>query len=195
MTVNSYVTVKYMKLLALDLEMNQPSGKIIQIGACVGDLEAGTILATFSVFVNPYEQLAERITDLTGITQKQVDHGVSLLDAYLLLKQFHAQHGCFMNPVEWNGGDSILLKKQLKDEYPDFENFYDWCFGRRYLDAKTLYQSYRVINGKPAAGGLARAMTKFGLAFKGAKHDARDDAVNTFRIFHKLVQYFKEETV
>lgn len=175
--------------------MNQPSGKIIQIGACVGDSDTGTIFETFSVFVNPEELLDQRIIDLTGITQNEVNAGVSLMDAYLMLKNFQEVHECSMNPVEWNGGDSQLLLKQLRDGYHLFEHFHDWCFGRRFLDAKTLYQAYRMANAKPVAGGLARAMTKFGLKFEGRRHDARDDAKNTFRIYCKLIEYFKEEQI
>jgi hypothetical protein len=37
-----------MKLLALDLEMNQPSGKIIQIGACVFRKKDKAIIADSS---------------------------------------------------------------------------------------------------------------------------------------------------
>lgn len=181
-----------MNVIAIDCEMAQPSNKIIQIGACAADLDTGTVLDTFMVFVNPEEKLSEYIKDLTRITQEQVDKGVSLYDAYLMLKEFHEKHKCFMNPIEWNGGDSQLIKVQLEKENHKVFEFQRWCFGRRFLDAKTLYQSYRMANGRPPAGGLARAMTKFNIAFKGAKHDAKDDAVNTFRVYFELIKLFRK---
>lgn len=65
--------------------------------------------------------------------------------------------------------------------------------GRRELDAKTLYQVYRCANYKQLSGGLAKALTKFGMSFEGKKHRAADDAYNTFRIYCKLSEYFKDD--
>lgn len=174
-----------MKLLSLDLEMNQPSGKIIQIGAVVGDSETGAILDSFSVFINPNEELSEYIIGLTGITQKQVDQGDSLMDGYLKLKEFAKKHDCFCNPVTWGGGDSQELKNQLGP----VEN---WLFGRRWIDTKTLYQSYRIANGKKVQAGLAKALLNMGLKFQGRKHDALDDAKNTWIIYKALINKLKE---
>lgn len=46
-----------MILTAVDLELNQPSGKIIQIGACKGNIETGEVISSFSCFVDPQEPL------------------------------------------------------------------------------------------------------------------------------------------
>ena len=53
---------------SLDLELNQPSGKIIQIGAAVGHLMTGEIIEKFSCFIKIDEALDERIIKLTGAT-------------------------------------------------------------------------------------------------------------------------------
>jgi len=63
---------------SLDLEMAQPSKKIIQIGAVVGNIVTGEILEKLSIIVNPKEQLTEFIINLTGITQEDVNNGVTL---------------------------------------------------------------------------------------------------------------------
>ena len=81
-----------MKLTCLDLELNQPSGKIVQIGAVIGDTQTGAIIDRIRIYVNPGEPIAEFITELCGITQQQIDaEGVSLEEAYLQLKKFHKQ--------------------------------------------------------------------------------------------------------
>ena len=171
-----------MILTALDLEMNQPSGKIIQIGAVMGDLHTGKILDRVNCLINSGEQLNPFITDLTGITDKMIyEEGIDIVDAYELLNSSHKKHNAFMNPITWGGGDSIELKEQLPKEI-------DWCFGRRWIDCKTLYISIRLANGQKLQGGLAKAMTKFGLNFEGRKHNALDDAYNTFRFYRRLVQ-------
>ena len=193
-----YVPKKITRFLALDLELNQPSNKIIQIGACVGDIETREILDTFSVFVNPNEELGycnggendgKTITDLTGITQSDVDNGVNLREAYLQLLDFSKDYNCFINPVTWGGGDSEEIRRQLYED-PNNSDI-PWAFGRRWIDAKTLFVSWRFANGEPIKGGLARSMLKLGLQFQGRKHDAEDDAINTLLVYFKLLDLLK----
>jgi sporulation inhibitor KapD len=181
---------------SLDLEMNQPTGKIIQIGAVVGNLKTGEIIDKLSIIVNPHETLGVcedskvHITDLTGITQEQVDKGLELIDAFDVLRTFHEKYGSFINPVTWGGGDAEEIRNQLKSMYT-IERIGRWPFGRRWIDAKTYYVGYRAIMGKQLAGGLAKAMTKVGLKFEGRKHNALDDAFNTFKMFRRLLKLFK----
>lgn len=177
---------------SLDLEMNQPSGKIISIGAVVGNITTGQIFDKLHVFINPHEHINPFITNLTKITQEDVDSGLTLEEAYHKLKKMHENYGAFLNAICWGGGDSQELIKQLKQENPHFEG---WCFGRRWIDVKTLFISYRLANLHQIQGGLARSMTKFGLSFQGQKHNARDDAENTFRFYCKLLQYLKQPKV
>jgi inhibitor of KinA sporulation pathway (predicted exonuclease) len=177
---------------SIDLEMNQPSKKIIEIGACVFKLSTGEILDKFTVFVNPKEQLSEFITKLTSIQQNDVDNGVSISEAYQLFRSFHDKHSSFCNLVQWGHGDSQLLYKQIKDENPDFNN---WGHGRRDIDVKTIYVASRLAFGKNLSGGLAKAMTKFGIKFEGKKHRAVDDSVNTARIMIELLKRIREKQI
>lgn len=174
----------------IDLEMAQPSRKIIQIGACVGDIETGEILDRLSVFVNPNETLSAFIINLTKIKQEDVDSGVSLLEAYNRLKEMHLKHGSFTNSVCWGGGDAQDLRNQLILENPSFN---DWCFGRRWIDVKTIYIACRLANDKPITGGLSKAMSKFKLQFQGQAHNAMWDSVNTFYIYTTLLKQFKTD--
>lgn len=173
-----------MKLTVLDLEHNQPSGKICQIGMVVGDTQTGEITHRLKIYVNPGEPIAHFITELCGITQEQINQqGVSLSEAYLQVKDFHRQYSEFMNPVTWGGGDSETLRVQL-----GFGDTDDWCFGRRWIDAKTLAVSRMIARDNTVlSGGLSSAMKRFGLKFTGRKHDAQDDAENTFKIYHHML--------
>lgn len=174
---------------SIDLEMNQPSKKIIQIGACVGNITTGKILDKLSIFVNPNESLNPEIIKLTGITQDDVDGGTTLLNAYEALKRFHKEHNSFINPITWGGGDSNELRDQLLSENPDVN--LEWCFGRRWIDTKTLFVSHRFANRQPIQGGLAKSMLKVGLRFQGRKHNATDDSVNTFHMYSKMLELIK----
>lgn len=170
--------------------MAQPSGKIISVGAVVGNIKTGEILENFHEFVNPKEKLTPFITELTKIKQSDVDSAGTLMDAYLGLKAVHKNHNSFINPITWGGGDSQEVGKQLRSEYGAIENF-EWCFGRRWIDVKTLFVSWRFANGQAIQGGLARSMTKVGLKFEGQKHNARDDAFNTFRMYRKMLGLYE----
>jgi inhibitor of KinA sporulation pathway (predicted exonuclease) len=179
---------------SLDLEMNQPSRKIIQIGACAGNIRTGEILEKLSIFVNPQEQLAPFIIELTGIKQEDVDTGLTIYEGYKKLAEFHKKHKSFVNPITWGGGDSQEIYEQLKKECGHVWGLDDhWCFGRRWIDTKTLFVSWRFANGKPIQGGLAKSMLKVGLKFEGRKHNATDDAVNTFRTYTKMLDLLKSK--
>jgi len=173
---------------ALDLEMNQPSKKIIQIGACVGNISTGQIFEKLSVFVNPQERISSYITNLTKITQEDVDCGFTLEEAYRKLQKMHENYGSFVNAITWGGGDSQELLDQLKEENTNFEG---WCFGRRWIDTKTLFVSWRIANGQQIQGGLKNACHKIGVTFQGPAHRADMDALNTFFAFKKMLEIIK----
>jgi len=175
---------------SIDLEMNQPSGKIIQIGIAIGSYLNDDPIESISIIVNPNEILDPYIIGLTGITQEQVDKGVSLISAYNEMLAYLRDKNLFINPVTWGGGDSIQLKEELMKTYPELD-MVDWPFGRRWIDAKTEYVGFRVANGLQPTGGLSKAMTKVGLNFKGRKHNAKDDAINTLRMWRKLISMKK----
>lgn len=175
--------------LALDLELNQPSNTIIQVGLAVGNIFTGELLFKDAMHVNSKETLDPYIIGLTGITQVDVDGGVSLQAAYEHMVAVANQYDVFINPLTWGGGDSETLRQQLN------MNDQRWRFGRRWIDAKTVYIAWRTAQAKEVQGGLANAMTKLGLAFKGRKHNAGDDAANTFRIYHRLLQEFSVHSV
>lgn len=175
---------------SIDLEMNKPSGKIIQIGIAIGTYLNDDPIESLSIIVNPNEILDPYIIGLTGITQEQVDNGVSLNSAYNEMLAYLRDKNLFINPVTWGGGDSIQLKEELMETYPELD-MADWPFGRRWIDAKTEYVGFRIANGLQPTGGLSKAMTKVGLQFKGRKHNAKDDAINTLRMWRKLISMKK----
>lgn len=170
--------------LVLDLEMNQPSKTIIQVGIAVGNVFTGELLLHEAMNIHCAEILNPDIIALTGISQTDVTKGIQLQTAYERMIAVASQYDVFINPITWGGGDSETLRQQLN------MNDQRWLFGRRWIDAKTVYIAWRTAQLQEVQGGLAKAMTKLGLAFKGRKHNAGDDAANTFRIYHRLLQEF-----
>jgi len=181
--------MKDINLISLDLEMNQPSGSIIQVGCVVGNLASGAILEEYSAYINTGEVIDPFITNLTGIKQADVDNGISLFTAYEQLKELHIKHDCRNRGcvLTWGIGDMRCLREAL---HLDEEAFY---FGRRFIDVKTVFISYQWANDLKHQAGLAKALTKVGLCFDGKKHDGKADAKNTFIIFRELLRRFKSE--
>ena len=177
--------MKDLNIMSLDLEMNQPSESIIQIGCVVGNLASGEILEEYSQHIKIDETIAPFIIKLTGITQENVNNGITLEEAYTQLQALHTKYECFRNAICWGGGDSSELRKQLKLDDDIF------LFGRRWIDVKTVYISYRWASNLSHQAGLAKALLKIGMTFEGKKHNACDDARNTFYIYRELLEHFK----
>nr|BFD64817.1 hypothetical protein BdHM001_34980 [Bdellovibrio sp. HM001] len=175
-----------MKFISIDLEMNQPSGKVIEIGAVIMDTKTMSIVDTFQVYVNPGEPISQEITDLTGITDCKVRNGVSALEGYNLLMDFHKRSNAFVNPVVWGSGesnDSLILYKQAQ---PGSQN----GFGYRVMDCKTVYQALAASRNLRLCCGLQTAAKKIGIGWDethGPPHRALADAYNTARVWIELV--------
>ena len=173
------------KFLALDLELNQPSGKIIQVGVAIGD--KNTRFEDYVVrkwFIDPQEPISEFINDLTSITDADIraesySHDFVARELSALIKE----HKCFVSPVQWGGGDSVELLAEFCKNHVDFPHF-----GRRWIDVKTWYTYLMLTRGKQPSGGLSSAMGYFKLHFKGPAHRADVDAANTLALFFKLLE-------
>lgn len=169
-------------IISLDMEFEQPSQEIIQVGVVVGNLNSGEILEEYCEHVNVKTQVSEYIQKLTGIKQSDIDDGKLLTQIYSDLIKLHENYNCFRNPLTWGGGDSEHLRHSLT---LDDEMF---LFGRRWIDVKTLFISFMFSQGESHRSGLSKSMGRLGLQFKGKKHNACDDAKNTFFIYRELLQ-------
>ena len=172
------------KFLALDLELNQPSGKIIQVGIAIGD--KNTRFEDYVVrkwYIDPQEPINEFINDLTGITDSDIRaNAYSHEHVARELSELIREHKVFVNPVTWGGGDRVELLAEFCKNHADFPHF-----GRRWIDVKTWYTYLMLTRGKAASGGLASAMGYFKMHFKGQAHRADVDAANTLALFFKLL--------
>lgn len=170
--------------LALDLELNQPSQRIIQVGVALGRrLQSEEEYIVKQWLISPEEPLAPAITELTGITEQDLQERAvpweQMAQELLALIQ---EHKPFVNPVTWGGGDSVELLQALAEQQIAFP-----AFGRRWIDCKTYHVFSALSQGKNPSGGLRSVMGRYGLTFRGVPHRADVDALNTLRLFFKLL--------
>ncbi len=185
-----------MNLLALDLEMNQPSTRIIEVGAVVfksNNKGRLCVVEELQVFVEPLEPVSIDITLLTGICNRDVNGAGTVWEAYELLRNLHKKHKCFKNCLVWGSGafnDSSHIWQEVLAhiDTPKFLLEEGNTFGHRVLDVKTLYQSRQIISGKTVKGGLSVACEELGIGFIGSPHRAKDDAINTARVFLEIMK-------
>lgn len=186
-----------MNIMSIDAEYNQPSKKTIQIGVAIFEVSSGNLIESSRMYVNPLEPISDEISALTGITDKDVENGLSIVEAYDEIKKIHKKHKCFRNPLVWGSGanndsqhiynEYLEYKKIPQDKtFLQEENF----MGFRVLDVKTIYQSVQIFKNSKHGGGLKESMSKLGLEFEGTSHDALNDAINTFKFWHHLMKEY-----
>jgi len=164
--VNTYISI--------DLEMsglNEKEDKIIEIGAI--KVVNGKILDTFSTLVNPECKLSDKIIEITGITQEEVDKAPVLTEILNNLYSFL--------------GDMCLLGHSVHSDYKFLKrNFVNngMKFDRKGLD--TLRMA-RVALPELESKRLPDLCRYFNIETKS--HRALEDAKAT----HELYQIFIEK--
>ncbi|NXJ60795.1 ERI2 exoribonuclease, partial [Rostratula benghalensis] len=174
--------------------------EIVEFPAVLLNTSTGEIESEFHTYVQPQEHpiLSEFCTELTGITQNQVDEGVPL---NICLSQFlkwiqkiqkekkvifssdipshstsEAKPCTFVTWTDWDLGVCLhyeCKRKQLRK--PDILN--SW------IDLKATYRAF--YNRKPK--GLSGALQDLGIAFAGREHSGLDDSRNTARLAWRLI--------
>ncbi len=171
-----------MRIIIVDLELNQPSKKIIQIGATCIDVRNGSLCGNFNTFVNPEEELSPFIMDLCGISQKDVDSGDKLPNALMDFWDWTEKSGC-RNLAAWGSDVYWMTTSSAAHEvkYPH---------KLKSLNIKEMSTVMRTaLPATKSRGGLKSTMEAFGLIFEGKQHDALNDAVQAGR----LLFFWKEE--
>jgi inhibitor of KinA sporulation pathway (predicted exonuclease) len=164
----------------LDLEAtcdeNVPSFEMetIEIGAAWIAAD-GVVLDHFQSFVRPIvnPRLALFCTQLTGITQADVDAAPLFPAAADALREFAGRHG----GVSW-GSWGAYDRQQIAREC-ERHRVADPLAGLVHRNLKREFAKVRRIKEV----GMARALQMVGLSLDGSHHRALDDALNVARLF------------
>lgn len=179
------MTTKDIQYVALDLEFNQPSRKIIQVGVAIGSpMQSQEEWVCKQWLLDPGEPVAEHIVELTGISDEEIaQKAVAWPQMADELSTLLRQTKAFVNPITWGGGDHEALIEAIKAQGIAWPHF-----GRRWLDVKTMHAFLAMARGKNTSGGLRSVMGQYKLAFEGRQHRADHDAFNTLRLFFAMLE-------
>ncbi|MFB7213536.1 exonuclease domain-containing protein [Streptomyces sp. NPDC056255] len=142
--------------------------EIIEIGLTVVDLRAAERLARHRILVRPARSTVSAFcTELTGLTQAEVNTGVPFAEACRLLA---SEHRSGTRPwASWGDYDRNQFTRQCRatgTRYP---------FGHRHTNAKLPFTAAHGLRKRP---GMAQALEVAGLPLEGRHHSGADDAWN-----------------
>lgn len=179
-----------MDYIAVDMEWNQPfdkkhtkcragvrlTGEVIQIGA-VRLSPDGEITDEFEVKIAPriYTVIHYMVKRVTGITQKELNRGVSLGDA---VNEFRKWCGTDCVIFTWGPNDIPMLRDNLRF----FSLDSSWL--PRSYNAQCIFNQQTENKGRQYS--IDFAVDYFGIEAVRDRHDALNDAYYTAKILSKL---------
>ncbi|MTH55529.1 3'-5' exonuclease KapD [Bacillus mangrovi] len=173
-------------LLFIDFEFSMPEtgykgfyAEIIEAGLVF--CKNGKIEKEFSSFVTPVKgkRLTERCKSFLGITQEQVDQGISFAELTGLLAQLDRPK----KVVTWGNMDMRVLRMNCEKNGCPFPFEKD--------ELIDLSMEYKKFFGDRNQTGLWKAVEEYGKKGTGQHHRALDDAMTTMKIY-KLVEKDKK---
>ena len=178
--------------ITLDLEWNQAyaqkalavqrqlssrlRGEVIQIGAVKLDKNMQPC-GSYQVIVKPkyFKKLHRHVSELTGITQDQMDLGTSLTEAAVSFRKWCGNDFVFLT---WGPDDIPMLKENFNVHGIDFT----WL--DRTYDLQVIFN--RQTDGSNRQRSLEYAMEYFEIPQRLPAHDALNDAYFTALVAAKL---------
>ncbi|WP_416981863.1 exonuclease domain-containing protein [Streptomyces sp. T028] len=156
--------------------------EIIEIGLTVVDLRARRRLARHGIMVRPTRSgVSPFCTELTGLTQADVDRGVTFAQACRLLVD---EYGAAERPwASWGDYDRRQFARQSKADrvaYP-----FGHPVERGHTNAKAVFTTAHGLRRKP---GMSQALRIAGLPLEGRHHRGEDDAWNIAALVLDLVE-------
>ena len=173
------------KIVVVDVEATCWRGKppegeqseIIEIGICLLDVANGEITANKGILVRPSRSTVSAFcTELTTLTQEQVDTGISFTEACNMLREKYLSKDRVW--ASYGDYDRRMFRKQC-----EMEGF-PYPFGTRHINVKTLCA---LRNKWIKETGMARAMERLKLPLIGTHHRGVDDAFNIAKILQTLL--------
>ncbi|XP_045902229.1 ERI1 exoribonuclease 2 [Micropterus dolomieu] len=184
-------------------EKNHYSQEIIEFPAVLLNTSTGEIESEFHTYVQPQERpiLSEFCTELTGITQMQVEAGIPL---QICLSRFSRwlQNLQLDMGVVFSNRQQISSESSASQKLCTFLTWSDWDLGvclqyeckrkqlhkpdvlNSWIDLRSTYRLF--YDRKPK--GLNGALQDLGIQFSGREHSGLDDARNTAQLAARMMR-------
>jgi len=174
------------QILVVDVEAtcwegDPPLGQIneiIEVGLCVLDVAKLTRVERRDILVRPVRStVSPYCTQLTTLTQADVDGGVPLAEVCRMLTQE------YQAPARLWASYGDYDRRQFESNCRDLGIAYP--FGPSHLNVKTLLAA---ALGSKREAGMSEALRSIGLPLEGTHHRAGDDAWNIAAILSELLR-------
>ncbi|XP_038142779.1 ERI1 exoribonuclease 2 isoform X1 [Cyprinodon tularosa] len=184
-------------------EKNNHGQEIIEFPAVLLNTSTGEVESEFHTYVQPQEHpvLSEFCTELTGITQGQVESGVPL---QICLSRFNRwlQNLRMEKGVMFPNNKQTSSASSPSQKLCTFLTWSDWDLGvclqyeckrkqlhkpdvlNSWIDLRSTYRLF--YSRKPK--GLNGALQDLGIQFSGREHSGLDDARNTARLAARMMR-------
>ena len=155
--------------------------EIIEFPSVIVDSKTNTIISEFQRYVKPihHPKLTKFCTELTGITQNQVDKGCSIEEAIKEYNTWLAENGLigdnFIIVTCGNWDLQIMFPRQCKTS--NLELSYPF---KKWINIKEVFGKFYNI---PKVGGMTRMLEHLSLQLEGRHHSGIDDCRNIARIW------------
>jgi inhibitor of KinA sporulation pathway (predicted exonuclease) len=179
--------IKTDKILCVDIEATcyergtEPDGflsDIIEIGVCELDVQTLKIGEPEGIIIRPTRSVvSEYCTNLTTLTQADVDKGVSFVNACdILMRKYFSKKRVWCS---FGNYDRIQFQKQCSRENVDYP------FGVDHINIKTLFALKKRLK---SGIGLDRTVALLGYEFEGIHHRGMYDAKNVAKVMAYALQ-------
>ncbi|KAM3136139.1 hypothetical protein pb186bvf_011761 [Paramecium bursaria] len=158
--------------------------EIIEFPAVVYDINNLKVVKEFHHYIKPVEVpiLSEFCTDLTGISQEQVDNGISIQQACELFEIFsQGLHRCIV--LTCGDYDMNVLKKEATRKKFEYSNNLKY-----YINIKKVFPKELRDPNSNRDPGMVEMLQNCNLALLGKHHSGIDDARNITRICEFLIK-------
>lgn len=174
-----------LQLLIIDFEFTMPQQETGRRGYFPEIIEAGVIsirenevFETFNSFVKPEHNsvLSERCKNFLGISQQDVDDGISFPTLLKKLNQLDLSGNTTI--ITWGNMDMQVLRSNCL--------FWNLPFPFDPVDELDLSLEHKRFYGEKNQTGLVKALREYGKTEKGNHHRALDDAFTTYEIYRLM---------
>jgi inhibitor of KinA sporulation pathway (predicted exonuclease) len=153
------------------------ASEIIEIGVCLLDVASGERVEREGIIVRPTESaVSSYCTELTTLTQAEVDRGIPFEDACSLLQtRFKTKERVWASYGDYDRGMFERQCRRRKVSYP---------FSAGHINVKTLLAA---AYGLKHETGMSKALKLTGMPLEGTHHRGADDAWNIAAILARIL--------